>query len=223
MRKKIVVCFFILILFTTVCSKKNIEATGQLSSIEISLLENGKTISCSDNNVIEKPMFKEIVDKPLKMEYDVNYSVKNTGSIDIYTRAIIYKKWLDKDGKTSHSLNPSYIEVMINKNNGWFIDKQKSTSERTVLYYNKILPVNEETTFIAGIKINNSILNYVKQNVTKDSNGNRTIEMEYIHEGTKFALDIEIDAVQTHNAQDAIKEKWGVDVIIADDGTLSLR
>ena len=34
--------------------------------------------------------------------------------------------------------------------------------------------------------------------------------------------EVEVDAVQTHNAVDAIKSAWGVDVNIAQDGTLSL-
>ena len=37
------------------------------------------------------------------------------------------------------------------------------------------------------------------------------------------ALEAEADAVQTHNAQDAIKSAWGVDVDVDGNGNISLR
>ena len=39
----------------------------------------------------------------------------------------------------------------------------------------------------------------------------------------KVQIEIKIDAVQSHNAQDAIKSAWGVDVNIDSQGTLSLK
>ena len=38
-----------------------------------------------------------------------------------------------------------------------------------------------------------------------------------------FNLEAEVDAVQTHNAKDAIKSAWGIDVNVASDGTISLQ
>ena len=37
-----------------------------------------------------------------------------------------------------------------------------------------------------------------------------------------LGLKAEVDAVQIHNAEDAILSAWGAKVSIADDGTLSL-
>ena len=37
------------------------------------------------------------------------------------------------------------------------------------------------------------------------------ITMIYKYDGVEFHVDVEVDAVQTHNAQDAIKSAWGVD------------
>ena len=42
------------------------------------------------------------------------------------------------------------------------------------------------------------------------------------YDGVKFNLEAEVDAVQTHNARDAIKSAWGVDVNVGDDGAISL-
>ena len=45
----------------------------------------------------------------------------------------------------------------------------------------------------------------------------------YDYDGASFVVEAEVDAVQTHNARDAIKSAWGVDVEVAVDGTLRLR
>ena len=38
-----------------------------------------------------------------------------------------------------------------------------------------------------------------------------TITTIYKYDGVEFHVDVEVDAVQTHNAQDAIRSAWGVD------------
>ena len=43
------------------------------------------------------------------------------------------------------------------------------------------------------------------------------------YDGVKFNLEAEVDAVQTHNAADAIKSAGGVDVNVAGDGSISLK
>ena len=49
--------------------------------------------------------------------------------------------------------------------------------------------------------------------------GQSTIDItgDYTKNGNK--LDAEVDAVQTHNAKDAIKSAWGIDVNVNDDET----
>ena len=45
--------------------------------------------------------------------------------------------------------------------------------------------------------------------------------MTYDYDGASFVVEAEVDAVQTHNAQSAIKSAWGVDVEVGADGTLA--
>lgn len=47
----------------------------------------------------------------------------------------------------------------------------------------------------------------------------KTIKYQYTYNGYTFTLDAEVDAVQTHNAKDAIKSAWGIDVNVNDDET----
>ena len=51
----------------------------------------------------------------------------------------------------------------------------------------------------------------------------KIITYTYEYDGYTAHIDAEVDAVQTHNAADAIKSAWGVDVTISGDGSLSLR
>jgi hypothetical protein len=43
-----------------------------------------------------------------------------------------------------------------------------------------------------------------------EQNGN-TITTTYKYDGVEFHVDVEVDAVQTHNAEDAIRSAWGVE------------
>ena len=62
----------------------------------------------------------------------------------------------------------------------------------------------------------------VIETVTEDEAG-KTITFEYEYNGYTAHIDAEANAVQTHNAVDAIKSAWGIDVTISEDGSLSLR
>ena len=56
-----------------------------------------------------------------------------------------------------------------------------------------------------------------------EENGYTTITYEYVYDGYKFFLEAEVNAVQTHNAADAIKSAWGVDVNVSADKKISLQ
>ena len=92
--------------------------------------------------------------------------------------------------------------------------------ERTVLYYTKALKAGKPTPALSDtLRINPSIAS----DVTKVPKG-KTITYTYKYNGYTFHIDAEVDAVQTHNAKDAIKSAWGVDVNVSDDETtLSLQ
>lgn len=63
----------------------------------------------------------------------------------------------------------------------------------------------------------------VVETTTENGKVYKTITYEYEYEGYTFEIQADVDAVQTHNVVDAIKSAWGVDVVISEDGTLSLE
>ena len=104
------------------------------------------------------------------------------------------------------------------------MDEKSSTTERTVLYYTGIVPAGKSTpNFTDTLKIDNKIAEKVKVETGKDENGNEVIRHVYKYDGYQFHVDAEVNAVQTHNAQDAIKSAWGVDVTVSENGILSLQ
>ena len=106
--------------------------------------------------------------------------------------------------------------------NGWLVDEAASTEERTVLYWPQILPVGKTTPeFLDSLKISEKIASKVKKETTTEG-AYTTVTTTFLYDDVSFLVEAEVDAVQTHNAKDAIKSAWGIDVNIADDGTLSL-
>ncbi len=211
---------------------ENYGAEVTVSNIGVSLLENGETVSRRDydsngewNETIGTLLadLQEETIVPGK-EYDEALAVSNSGSIDSYVRVILNKSWTDSEGSADPNLSPELIDLNLLTDNGWIIDEDASTAERTILYYTNILPAGETTPALSDtVRIDPAVADKVTEEVTTDENGYKTITFTYAYDGYTFELEAEVNAVQTHNAQDAIKSAWGVDVDVADDGTISLR
>lgn len=158
----------------------------------------------------------------LGKNYKEELAVNNSGNIDQYVRVRIFKGWTDADGNKESTLAPSLIILNLTQN-GWLVDEKASTEERTVLYWPTILEPGDSTEPLSDtITIDRAIASKVKKETTqKDGVTTTTTTFEY--DGVNFYLEAEVDAVQTHNAADAIKSAWGVDVDVSPEGTISLR
>ena len=211
---------------TLTAKNKMLSANVTTSSIGVTLKENGEVVSSANNGeeTSTTPLLRKMLIGDEKFEigkkYNEQFSAYNSGKIDTYVRIIITKNWLDNNNNnnTVTDLSPESIELNILENNGWFADENACTPERSVVYYKKILPAGESTPNVTQyLRINSDVYN--NYNVV-NNNGNIIVENKY--NGYSFYLDVEVDAIQTHNAVDAIKSKWGVNVNINSDGTLEL-
>lgn len=210
----------------------------QMYDIGITLVENDKEISwrnyssAGDGTWDEGPgdLLKEMLAEgealALGKKYQENLKVRNTGSINEYVRVNIYKYWLDADGEKLRDLSPDLIRLnLVNLGTDWIEDEGARTTERTVLYYNKLLyaegeGVSETPLFADSLIIDDSIAKKVSQET--ETNGNyTTITTTYDYDGVSFRIEVEVDAVQEHNAEDAIWSAWGKRVTV-NDGILSL-
>lgn len=205
---------------------ENYSAQMNMQSIGVSLLENDKVVSSrdyvsnnewkgtSDGTLLTNLLGKDETFTPGK-KYNEAISVKNSGTIDTFVRVIITKSWQDEKGNKNTNLSPDLIELNFLTDNGWQVANAQSTRERTVLYYTKALKAGKPTPALSDtLRINPSIAS----DVTKVPKG-KTITYTYKYNGYTFHIDAEVDAVQTHNAKDAIKSAWGVDVNVSDDET----
>ena len=210
---------------------ENYGAQVEVSKIGVSLVENGEVVSKRDYDSNGKwdeatgdllTGLKEEKIVPGK-QYDEAISVTNSGSIDSYVRVILKKSWTNKEGEKDTTRSPDLINLNFPKGSGWVVDKKASTKERTILYYTTILKSGSKTNPLCDkLSIDGSIATKVKQDVT-EKDGYKTITTTYAYDGYNFQLEAEADAVQTHNAQDAIKSAWGVDVDVDGNGHISLR
>lgn len=172
--------------------------------------------------VLLEDMLKESDGKlVLGKNYTEALSVKNSGNIDEYVRVRIYRSWTKEDGTKETTLAPDLI-VLNMTGNGWLIDEAATTKERMVFYWPRILREGETTpALFDALKIDTSVASKVTKNTVTE--GNRTtVTTTFNYDDVRFNLEAEVDAVQTHNAEDAIKSAWGIEVNIAKDGTLSL-
>ena len=190
----------------------------EMYDIGVTLNENGKGISNRDYQSYSDGQWEEGVgvllenrwsdEKPLQLgtAYDEAISVTNSGSIDQYVRVSLYKYWV-KDGKKQQDLDPDLIELnLTNVGSGWIVDTSASTSARTVLYYNRILGVGE-----TSLPVTNALTISAK-----------VLDMKEQYNEAEFRIEAEVDAVQTHNAEDAIWSAWGREVRV-NNGSLSLK
>lgn len=214
---------------------ENYAVQAEVSKIGVSLLENGEVISKRDydkdnkwteeHGELLKNLVKEDEKFALGKSYDEALTVQNSGSIDTFVRVILTKSWTDKDGNKNTQLSPDLIDLNLLTDNGWVIDESATTKERTVLYYTKLLGVGESApAFTDTLMVDPSIGTKVKEQVVSEKDGQKTIQTIYAYDGYHFTIDAEVDAVQTHNAKDAIKSAWGVDVAVSEDGnSISLQ
>ena len=199
--------------------EKSAQSTKDISSRDYSKSSNDwkQTQGALLQDMLEETNGKLILGR----NYVEELAVKNSGNIEEYVRVYVSKNWTNADGNKETTLAPSLIELHLTQN-GWLIDESASTEERTVLYWPNILKPGETTApFSDTLKIDDSIGKKVTTTTTTEG-GLTTITTKFNYDGVQFNIDAQVDAVQTHNAVDAIKSAWGIDVEITENGTLSL-
>ena len=121
----------------------------------------------------------------------------------------IEKYWCDSESMPNIELDPSYINIDLNYNDGsgWLVNDDQTTPQRNVLYYNKLMGYNyedETSSFINGISINDAVLSQVKYNTN-----NGTITAVNPYEKAYYCIYIEVNTVEGRNTA-GIQSVWGI-------------
>jgi hypothetical protein len=181
-------------------------------------IKDAKELTFSDIKADERFKPGKLYKENVKL---VNNSNQETG-YEEYVRVVVRKSWY-KDGKDT-ALEPELIKLTIA--DGWFKNEAETTKEQEVYYLTSPLACGSEIQFLKGIRIDNEITDYVYAVPVKNEEGaviQGCVENVYQYNDMKVYIQLQADAVQTHNAQDAIYAAWGIKVECdaEDDGNIT--
>lgn len=193
--------------------------------IGVSLLENGERVSWCDymsaskdgswdeaSGTLLENMLGNDEKLALGKTYEEKLSVHNSGTLDETVQVEVYRYWVDGNGNKRTNLNPTLIELNFCTGNGWIIDPNYHTDERTVLYYNGVLKAGDTTPlFIDKLTISNNVATIV------DQNGN------YIYDGMRFIVEVRVSATQETRSEDFVLGAWSVGGGIGPDGSMQIQ
>lgn len=197
------------------------QAEFQTSELEVGLTENGTLVP--DNGALLGWMDGMTI-TPGKT-YDEVLAAKNIGDYDQYVRVVVKKYWTDADDNrvsvddegNEYAINPAFIH--LEETGDWIKDEDNTTDGQIVLYSTKMLAPGESCEFIKTLTIDPAVLTdkearkVADKTITNEDGTSKTIyTTTYLLDGFRFNIEAEVDAVQTHNAPDAIKGVWGYSV-----------
>ena len=195
----------------------NYDAALELDEISVQLLENGDPVG-------ENGLLADLTNVKPGMTYPENISVKNTGTAPEFVRLVVRKYWTE-GGKTvkDTKLTPALIELgMLDE---WTENESERTDEMSVYYCTNMLGGGATSQAIETVRVDGKVLTD-KSNITvsESTSGGKTVyTYTYKYDGYAFNIEAEAQAVQTHNANDAIKSIWGVDNVTASGNSLSVK
>lgn len=179
--------------------------------------------------------------------YREEIAAKNGQDVDEFVRLTVRKYWVktNEDGSIQKAkngdpvketaLSPDLIHLTYGKyvegkksydqynKNAWVRSDAETTEESATYYLKEALPGEDEKNISAllfdRVMIDGAVAKAGK--VTEPETG--VYRFEYDYDGTAFFIEAEVQAIQTHHANDAIKSQWGVSNVKADGSSLSVE
>ncbi|MBR3376767.1 MAG: hypothetical protein IKG44_03695 [Mogibacterium sp.] len=167
-------------------------------------------------------------------KYREELQAQNSSDYDEYVRIIVHKYWV-KAGKKSPVMDPALIKLMYNGNaagntGAWAVNSKEHTAESDTYYLKSKLGPNETSAPLFNeLSIDRRVTDHAHMTTntseTTDVDGNTVTVITYSYDYDDFTFYIEVDvqAIQTHNAPDAIKSMWGVNNVSAGNGKLTVN
>lgn len=166
--------------------------------------------------------------------YKEEIGAKNGNDINEYVRLTVRKYWVGKDGKKQTALDPEFIKLTYNGNDyntdGWQENIKEATPESRTFYLNKILGDSASSPLLFNeLTIDKEVANLgnedVRSETRTDENGQTVtvIEYRYDYDDYTFYIEADVQAIQTHNVNDAISALWGVSNVSAKNGVVTVK
>ena len=196
-------------------------AEFELSNLDITLMEGDEAVT---DQTLKLPALNNTY-KPGYI-YDEVIKARNDGDINVFLRINLRKYWGDENGKKNTKLDPALIDLTYNGEKcgpDWMVSSRESdnTTERTTYYYKHLLlgtidapseSARITTPVINKLQINGEVVDKDKVILVEESrDGDKvTYKYEYEYSGMYAWIEADVQALQNHNAQDAIKSLWGL-------------
>ncbi|QFJ53613.1 hypothetical protein [Pseudobutyrivibrio xylanivorans] len=125
------------------------------------------------------------------------------GEFPQYVRVTVTKCWIDENGKKDTGADPELIT--LNTESGWsMLQTSAGNKESAVFYYTKPITKGQAVTLIDSVSLGEGVINAYSRT---SEDGCVTIEG---YEGKTFEVQVRVDAVQAHHAEEAMLGAWGV-------------
>lgn len=219
------------------------EATFFLNHLQVHLLENGLDVCGGENtldgeNKITGQLCQHLGyagdDKLGKFEpgkiYKEEIAARNGQDIPIYIRMTVRKYWIDPEtGEKVPELSPAFIKLSYGdkdyNDSAWQLSEQESTNEASTYYYTEQLPAGKDSAPLFDKLVVSSKIadDYEITESKNEETGVTTYSYTYKYDGSAFMIKADVQAVQTHNANDAIESQWGAGLVKVQDGKLAVE
>lgn len=178
--------------------------------------------------------------------YREEICARNGQDKDEYVRVTVRKYWVKTDGKGNvlkdengnpikdTTLSPDLIRLTYGKDDpsvkasslfnkeAWQISDEETTAESTTYYCTKALKGGADSELLFDrLMIDGSIASAGTMHETEED-GYKVYTYEYTYDGAAFFIEADMQAIQTHNAEDAIHSQWGVYNVTEDAETQTL-
>ena len=164
--------------------------------------------------------------------YKEEISCSNGQDINQYVRLTVKKYWV-KDGKKNTKLSPDLIKLTYNgkeyNSDLWQVNSAEHTTESDTYYLTKMLPANEASGLLFNeLTIDKSVADKANMTVSEKETkeGSKTVKVvtyTYDYNDYTFYIEANVQAIQTHNVNDAIESLWGVTNVTAADGIVTVK
>ena len=200
-------------------------AEVDVNHLQVHLLENGTDV-CKQDGKLEMKSLPDAM-SPGK-NYDEKISVQNGTEVDQYVRVIVRKYWIDEEGKKTTKLDPKLIRLSYgNKDyntSEWILNSREHTEEADTYYRKNVLSDSESSDLFDTVSIDRSVASESNMVESTRKEGDRTVTTwKFKYEDYQFVIQADVQAVQTHNAKDAVESTWAVDNVTVDSGVINVK
>ncbi|MBQ6622303.1 MAG: hypothetical protein IJH75_05670 [Mogibacterium sp.] len=206
-------------------------AQFELDHLAVALVENGDATIADPEKALILPLKQTF--EPGRV-YEEKIGAKNVTGINEYVRISLKTYWAecDENGniiRKRPDLDPSLIELYYQDGNtrkayndgAWQINNGEATSERRTFYLNKVLKGGAESAPVVNkLRVNDRIIEDMEViKGEKDAGGKTTYTYKYAYDGLWIVIEADVQSLQTHNVNDAIKSLWGVQNVTVNTAT----